>query len=416
MAMTPKVANSLPMLLLAAGLLALPPTGVMAQALGAGTGNVAAVSDPRQGDIDYERSQRLLSSIGELLREAAEIRQDAQKLPSRNEFSIVTPPWVETREDRRAKISALLDSALEIVTDVPVVEKQTRLAELRQNIKKIEDHIAELREKQLDAPQSGLMPGVITTTVASIDAQIGDDRQRIEANKREIEAIKKEIAAALAKSGVEIRDEQLDILLGSVIGGDIVKLVATFEAVRAIDTRLGLLMDQNGENLTAARRYFALHASLFALLVHAQEMLLEKIDITYLPRLDAIIGGIREARKVTNELLRVNNRTDQRNTLLNNLKSQSFSEEAAKTYQSYLLSQRDQLSAARQRAIKDLRIADNTYQTVEASFQLRALIKDASSSFEAIRKLEAPGFEKVFRNDELKKEFENLTQKLAPTS
>jgi hypothetical protein len=102
--------------------------------------------------------------------------------------------------------------------------------------------------------------------------------------------------------------------------------------------------------------------------------------------------------------------------LLGNLRSQSFSEDVAKTYKGYLLAQRDQIAVARQQALKDLRIADNTFQTVEASFQLRSLIKDASGSFEAIRKLEAPGFDKIFRDDNLRREFENLTQKLAPTS
>ena len=190
---------------------------------------------------------------------------------------------------------------------------------------------------------------------------------------------------------MEIKEAQLDILLGSVIGGDLVKLVAAFEAARAIDDRLSFLMDQNGENLTAARRYFAMHASLFALLVHAQELVLDKIDAVYLPRLGAIIKDIRQARRETYQLLRARNRSDQRKTLRANLKSQTFSEKVAKTYRNYLLTQRDQMSKARQRTLKDLRIADNTYLTVEASFQLRSLIKDSSTSFEAIRKLEAPG-------------------------
>ena len=141
---------------------------------------------------------------------------------------------------------------------------------------------------------------------------------------------------------------------------------------------------------------------------------MDKIDTLYLPKLGAIIKDIRAARRETYQLLRKRNRIDQRNTLLANLKSQTFSEKVAKTYRSYLLTQREQMSKARQRTLRDLRIADNTYTTVEASFQLRSLIKDASTSFEAIRRLEAPGFDNVFRNKELKREFENLTSKLAP--
>ena len=77
----------------------------------------------------------------------------------------------------------------------------------------------------------------------------------------------------------------------------------------------------------------------------------------------------------------------------------------------------DFVAKARQRATHDLKIADNTYETVEASFQLRNLMRDSSSSFEAIQKLEAPTFDQIFKNEELRREFENLTRKLdGPTS
>ncbi|MEL7544165.1 MAG: hypothetical protein AAGJ70_10350, partial [Pseudomonadota bacterium] len=89
----------------------------------------------------------------------------------------------------------------------------------------------------------------------------------------------------------------------------------------------------------------------------------------------------------------------------------------AQYYRGYLLQQREQLAKARIKAVRDLRIADNTYETVEASFQLRSLIRDATSSFEAIQKLEAPGFDQIFKDQELRREFENLTRKLdVPTS
>jgi len=75
------------------------------------------------------------------------------------------------------------------------------------------------------------------------------------------------------------------------------------------------------------------------------------------------------------------------------------------------------VAKARQRAVHDLRIADNTFETVEVSFQLRNLMRDASASFESIQKLEAPTFDQIFKNEELRREFENLTRKLdGPTS
>ena len=62
-------------------------------------------------------------------------------------------------------------------------------------------------------------------------------------------------------------------------------------------------------------------------------------------------------------------------------------------------------------------IADNTYETVEASFQLRNLMRNTKSTFEALQKLESPTFDQIFKNEELRREFENLTKKLeAPSS
>ena len=93
------------------------------------------------------------------------------------------------------------------------------------------------------------------------------------------------------------------------------------------------------------------------------------------------------------------------------------SNDAARGYRRYLLQQREQVAKARQRATHDLRISDNTFETVEASFQLRNLMKDSAASFEALQRLEAPTFDQIFKNEELRREFENLTRKLdAPSS
>jgi hypothetical protein len=225
------------------------------------------------------------------------------------------------------------------------------------------------------------------------------------------------VQAALAKAGVQLAPEQVDLLLDSVLSGDLVRLVAVFNSAKLIDGQLAKLMNASGENIGAARKYFAMHAALFALLVHAQDMLVAKIDKQYLPKLTAIEGDIRAARTKTAELLRAENREDQKRVLESNRESQRLADDAAKGYRRYLLQQREQVAKARQRATHDLRIADNTFETVEASFQLRNLMKDSSSSFEAIQKLEAPTFDQIFKNEELRREFENLTRKLdAPTS
>lgn len=378
--------------------------------------NAQRQPDPREEDLNYQQARDLMRAIDAILRDAAEQRTDARKLPAKDQF-LVPPLWTETREDRERKIRNLLDSALAIVTDAPVVEVQKRIENRRRNIADLQDRIVALKEKQLTAPADGMLPGVLSDTIDSLEAEIRATEARIEKNKAEIVAAKAEIQQALKKSGVEFSDDQIDLLLDSVLSGDLVRLVAIFNAARIIDGQLARMMSATGDNMNAARKYFAMHAALFAMLVHAQDTTINKIDNVYMPRLDAILNDIAATKKKTRELLRADNRPDQVRALRANQESQRIAEEAATGYRRYLQQQREQIARARDKASHDLRIADNTFETVEASFQLRSLMRDTAASFEAIQKLEAPTFDQIFKNEELRREFESLTRRLdSPTS
>ncbi len=375
-----------------------------------------APKDPREGDASFEQARRLMSAIDGILRDTAEQRAGAKKLPGAKEF-VLPPIWTETKEDRQAKVRALLDAALGIVTDVPIVDIQKRIEAARQNIRGIEGEIAGFKERQVTAPAGGGMQGVWTDTVESLSANIEDAKKRIEKNREDISAAKLEIEDALKKSGVTLTPDQLDLLLDSVLSDDLVGLVAVFNAAKLIDGQLAKLVSAAGDNTEAARRYFGMHAALFAMLVHAQDRAIAKIDEGYMPKLDAILRDISAARARTNDLLRAENRPDQKRALDANRESQKLADDAARAYRRYLQQQREQIARARARAAHDLRIADNTYETVEASFQLRNLMRDSAASFEALQKLEAPTFDQIFKNEELRREFENLTRKLdAPSS
>ena len=375
-----------------------------------------AQKDPREGDPAYEQAQRLTKAIDAVLQDTARNRGEAKKLPAENDF-LMKPLWTETREDRERKIRELLDSALGVITDVPVVDIQRKIETLRRNMRDLDDHIVKLREKQLTAPKDAMLPGLLTDTVDSLGNDVEEAKKKIEANRSAIATAKSEVHAALASSGIQLAPDQVDLLLDSVLSGDLVRLVAVFNSAKLIDGQLAKLMAQSGESINAARKYFAMHAALFAMLVHAQGSAIEKIDTNYMPKLDAILKDITSAQSKTAKLLQGENRPDQKRALEANRDAQKVAADAAKGYRRYLQQQREQIAKARTRAVHDLRIADNTYETVEASFQLKNLMRDSAASFEAIQKLEAPTFDQIFKNEELRQEFENLTRRLdAPSS
>src|SRR5258706_4934669 len=110
-----------------------PPAGGPAatQPPGAGQSNSGAEAklvqkDARDGEITYEQARRLMQALDAILQDTARNRGEARRLPSQEEY-LVTPIWTGTKEDRERRIGDLLDAALGIVTDVPVVDVQRRV-------------------------------------------------------------------------------------------------------------------------------------------------------------------------------------------------------------------------------------------------------------------------------------------------
>lgn len=361
------------------------------------------------------QSQALLSAIGNILKQAAQERESIKTLPDRDQF-LFPPLWTETREDREASVRRLLDSALDIVTDAPVLRLQDEIAKLRAKIAAENDKVAHLHERRLEAPETGMLPGILTDTQSSIDKRIARLKEDIKARQADIVRIKEQIGKALSAASIDLSKDKLDLLLDGVLGGDLLKLVTAFEVSKIADQRLATLLNESGDDLKAARRYFAMHAALFAMLVEAQGLLIKQIDTVYLVRLAKIMSDIANTGATTRELLQSRTREDQRKVLEANLKAQETSKKVSEFYKQYLTDQRRILAEARKQTVFGLRVADNTFETVEESFQLKALMEDAKPSFDAIQRLEAPGFEQIFHNENLKREFENLTQKLGPAS
>ena len=415
--MNPQIFSSFVVLLFAAALMMLSPVSAAAEdaAENLPPQQNAAGEEDKLTYLNDKRASELLSAIDSLLSRAAKERAEIKDLPSRERY-IIPPLWQETQEDRESEVEELLGSVLEIVTDAPVIKMQKRLRQSRDEISSMKDRIISLREQRMRAPKDGVLPGILSQTQGSIDEQIAELEARIKLNEETIGKTKQEIKAALAGAGIELSDEQADLLLDSVLGGDLIKLVTAFQAARSVDDQLAKLLSASDNDIKAARRYFAMHAALFAMMVHAQNELIDKIDAVYVTKLRGILGDIRKTRNRTHRLLEDQNRPDQQHALEANIEAQNFAEKVASFYRDYLLTQRRQIAEARERTLRDLAIADNTFETVEASFQLHELMQDARTSFEALQKLEAPGFDQVFKNETLRREFENLTRKLGPTS
>src|SRR5438128_116299 len=182
-----------------------PPAGKQPPAVatpGPSATPAAPEKDPREGDPSFEQAQRLMKAVDAILQDTAKNRGEARKLPTEKDF-LMKPLWTETKEDREKKIRDLLDAALGIVTDVPVVDVQKKIEGLRKNIRELDDRIVKLREKQIGAPKDAMLPGLFTDTVDSLGKDIDESKKKIELSREEIAKAKGQVLEALNKAGVQ---------------------------------------------------------------------------------------------------------------------------------------------------------------------------------------------------------------------
>ena len=370
-------------------------------------------ADPRADDPAYQRAQRLFGAIRDILEDAAQARADA-----RDAEGVGTYMKRQLGLDAKSRAERLLSDAFSVVSDAPVTEIQREIANRREAISELKDAISRLREDRISAPVEGGVTNTLglSRTRADIDAEIDGATARIAGNEIAIREAKARFREEMARAGAEISPEETDLLIDSVTGDDIVKIASAYQAARGVSKQLMDLMDASGEDLARAKRYYAMHTALLALLVHAQGTFIDKVNGEYLPKLSAIEGDILAARRETERLLGEQNTQAQHDALVGNLNSQDIALEAAGFYRQHLENQRAEIIEARRKAVKELRIADNTLRTVDASFQLRAMMESATLSFEALQGMESPGIERIFRNEQLRREFQELSEKLAPGS
>jgi len=280
---------------------------------------------------------------------------------------------------------------------------------------RLRERIARLREDRIAAPEDAGISGTfgLAQDRETIDAEIEEAQSRLLANELAVRAERDRFRQAMAEAGAPVSDEEAMLLLDSVTGDDIVRLATAFSTARGVSGQLLGLLDESGEDLQLAKRYYAMHTALIALLVHAQGSFVLTVDEEYLPKLDAIERDVLAAREETNRLLRIEADGRRRGALQSNLSAQAIALEAANFYRSHLFDQRREVLEARERTLRELRVADNTLRTVDASFQLRGLMENATISFDALRSIESPGIERFFRNEQLQREFRELSAKLA---
>ena len=339
------------------------------------------------------------------LTEALTLRDKNDSLPDSTWI-----PFTEDKISNTEKINKLLDRALAILVNGHAGDIRRQAGELRSKISGLSRELDELRNKKITAPDSSYLFWELTKDKA--DKRIAFLENEIAKSESAIKDINKQLADSLNDIGLELNASQLDILLNSVTGDELLRNAIIFDNVKSVVAKLEELAQNETNSYEITRRYSGMYLVLNDLLILTQEELIKKIDGEYKPKLNAIIH---EADSLRLDALKRSNQNiytkTQRESFTQNAKSNAATIKVAKLYSQLLDSQRK----GTLNTIKSLRLnrdlAENTYRTVRSNDELRSLIRSGLNLFDSINALSMPEL-KIFENGAMRLEFEEINRRL----
>ncbi|OUD12076.1 hypothetical protein [Thioflexithrix psekupsensis] len=333
------------------------------------------------------------------LSEIDKLQAEQTLLPEKSWFS-------RDQAQQQQSINALLDEAVEILGISETNQIRTKIHALNEAIAKANSQIAQYRQEKISAPTQSKWK----TTVEGFDQKIQALEADIRRYQQEIDQLKTLFIQSLERIGVRLTQEQLDLLMSSVVGDDIIQSSIVYANVRQMSEQLMILTEESGENLDITRRYYAMYTVLLKVLLHMQQQFMTKVEQDYLPAIERIASDVQAVRKETEQLLRTAD--PQRHPHLSaNLNAQELTLKASGLYRQHLQEQHAKMQHAYAKTQADLAVAQNTLQTVTLSGELVNLLRTSQDAFGLLLTIEVPEL-LVFDNTQMKQEFALLTEKL----
>ena len=305
----------------------------------------------------------------------------------------------------KASNTEVINGLLDEITRLLIGSSELREAMLRLSESMAENRaaIVELKRRKLTAPSDSLW----RKTVADLVEEIGEREALLAEQQQAMVELHTQAANQLRGKGLDIDAEGVEFLLSTVVGDDVIDMTLVFEKVRQLTGQLEALTIESGEDLENARRYYGMYAVLLRTLDHMHDVLIDRIQRDYRPRIETIRVRAQELQRETRAL----NARGPRQVLQSNLEAQQLTIDAAARYAEYLDRQQRQVISSRERLSHDLAVARNTYETVKMSGDLVALMQNSRQRLDSLFQLQVPPL-RAFENLEMKREFQRLTATL----
>jgi len=323
------------------------------------------------------------------------------------------------QQDATSELNEIIEESLFILGSEAYLQKRDDYRKIETALLAEQMLMANKVERRTFAPDQGVtlqtrmiptksLKNIVATTKGDYDLLIDVHRRNIDSFESDLLSMREDLSSVLADLGIILDLDEIEFLLSSKTGEDLISMSVAFENVKAVTEQLGQLTAQTGENIDYAKRYYGMFVVLHELLLHMQQKFIGETNNVILPQLDAFRAEAQDLISQTRTLIRSN---PDNASLKANLKANELTVEAIDAYKAFVIEHRNRAVEAEAIIKKEARIARNTYDTVNLSSNVTLMIKNGIDTFQTLAAIQMPTVA-PFENKDLEREFKKINVRL----
>ena len=317
---------------------------------------------------------------------------------------------VYLQEQRQNEINKMLDRALEMLIDGSAKKMRKETAAIQARIIKLNNQADELRNKRITALDRS--PNPWRQTKQKIDKKLEELAAEIQINNDRIKQLEDELIDELRAQGLQGDHAQVDFLLNSVIGDDVIQNISVFANVKSVVDQLQFLMSQNTSNLKLNRRYLGMYIVLNDVIIHVERGMIKKIDNEYMPRLEEILEKTEASRALAAENRMSKYKSIEQQKQLEILLAKTDKTiEAGRLYLKLLEDQRKEAEHQIDIFTDNRALADLAYNVEQNALGMIELVHSGFLHFDSLKTIAMPQLQ-IFDDDATKLELNEINKRL----
>jgi len=351
-----------------------------------------------RADQEDERFRDMWGNVFSQLKEGLAIVDKIKVAPDSSFFG-------DDKKSLRSDLNKILDKTLVLLEDESINDYREKIEDLNQRIEGSKSNISQYREGRITAPRTHM----VKTTKEGFDKKIEDKKLNITEYETKIIKIKVHFKDRLNDIGVALTEQQVDILLSRVDADDIIQMSVVFDVLKKITVQLMELTQASNEEIKQAKKYYGMHVVLLEMVNYMQQKYIDMVETVYIPKIDSIIEKTTAIQKDARQSMQDENSDKRKAIYKNNLAAQELTLKTAELYKQNLKEQQSKVADAQKVVQKDLKLSQNTYDTVEVSADLLAVLKTSKDSFDALMSIQVPQIV-PFENIKMQDKYQELSK------